>query len=337
MYHSKRIASVPQARLDDGAPKARRVLYTRGNVDGQIAGAMALRRHSATRIQFHSHSSKTIEELRRRIGESHITILDMGLDEALLSELNRKARLGAHITYVDHHATSKPFLDRLHPNIEAYHDESISAGHLAWSSFGAWADLESLAAIADAGDRIQTLLRRSLEDTKGDDFLQHEAEVLDFSWRYNVQDDVYRHLTARRMACGLLPSQIAETRRRYAATRSSEAYQRACRLATENLLLRRNVGYLDGARTRSLNGFGSLALQYACKDRGASVGCRINWRGGDAIVSLRRYKGHLNAGRFLQDFAESHDASGGGHPEAAGGRMTARLVPRFRSELESLA
>jgi RecJ-like exonuclease len=327
---------MPQAHLDS-APAHRSIIVSRGNCDGLIGSSMAIRRRTTSRLHFHSHSAKTVELLRRTLGESSITVLDMGLDEALLAELNRKARMGVDVTYVDHHATSRSLLSELHPAITAIHDQSVSAGHLAWRTFGAWPDLQNLAVIADAGDRIQTGLRCAVDEARGADFSQHEAEVLDFSWRHRVQDDAYRHLTVRRMATGLLPSQITETRNRYRAARTGPHYERACRLAADHLACRGNVGYLDGAKTRSLNGFGALALQHACQRHGADVGCRLAWRGHDAVVSLRRYKGTLDAGAFLSEFALDYGGAGGGHPEAAGGRIPRIHLHAFRQQLEALA
>ncbi len=318
-------------------------LITRGNVDGIVAAAVCLAREPATRVSFVASGDLAVDVLRKDIGSRHFQLVDLGLTPRLVKTLNDKGKTRQRITYLDHHQQSFDHWRELAPHVQGLVRQGVSAAAVAYEYWGSDPAHRNLIAVADAVEYCPTRLLADVSGIIGASRMEEEARMLDFAWRFQVDDDRFRLAAARRLAAGAWPSQVPEIRSRYISMVNEGRWERALSRVRDRVELRHDVALLNFGRHRpSLLGFGSRALTEVARELGARMAVLLNRRKKLSSISLRSTSptarpGDLHLGLFVEEFTQRHGIVGGGHATSAGAKIPSRAVPAFLHDLYRLA
>lgn len=316
-------------------------LLTRGNVDGIVSAALFLAKYPSVRVTFVPSGDMAVDVLRKDISSNEFFLVDLGLTPRLVKTLNDKAKTKQHVTYLDHHEQSSLHLDDLEGDMDGVVKQGVSAAGVAYDHLGLNGEHRHLVALADLIEYCPSPLLKDVEQTVGASRLEEEAKMLDFAWRYRVDDDRFRYHAARRLAAGRWPSEVPEVKSRYYQMVNEKRWDRALERVRERVELKHNVALLRfGRHKTSLFGFGSRALTQVAKDFGASVAVLLNRRNTLSSLSMRSTgldPEGMNLGQFVSDFTEQHGIVGGGHPNSAGAKIPTSSVPEFLHEVYCFA
>lgn len=320
-------------------------LLTRGNVDGIISAALFLARDPGTRVSFVPSGDMAVEHLRKDISSQTFYLVDLGLTPRLLKTLNDKAKTPQRVCFLDHHLQSAMEWPALDPRTEGRVVQGVSAAGVAYEYLGLNGAHSKLAAIADLVEYCPSQRLATVAADVGRPRLEEEARMLDFAWRFRVDDDRFRLQAARKLASGAWPSEVTEVRNRYHQMVNEHRWDRALERVRERIELKHNVALLRfGRRKPSLFGFGSRAMSEVARELGAHVAVMLNRRNNVSSLSLRRTQDvplededALNLGGFVHDFTTHHGVVGGGHPHSAGAKIPTRTVPQFLKEVYCFA
>jgi hypothetical protein len=287
-------------------------LVTRGNLDGIACASVFLEKYSEAAIDFVTSPPQAILMASR--GDDVVTVADLPLNEDMAPLLNAAE---GRVRLIDHHPTS---LRSSHAVI----DEGKSAAGALHDFLGRSERTSKIAALADHYERADSHLLRSCIQEYGMERIEHEAEILDLAWRFNVEDDRFRLATAQKLSSGLWPSEVHEILERSSAVQQSGRWAKAIDLIATNIETRGKVGVLDLRNRRlSLHGFGSVALSGAARDLGCDYTVLLHESRGNVTASLRSTaKTGVNLGNFVTEFTKIHGVDGGGHARSAGARIT---------------
>lgn len=318
-------------------------LLTRGNVDGIISAALFLARDQGTRVSFVPSGDMAVDHLRRDIASQDFYLVDLGLTPRLIKTLNDKSKTRQKVHYLDHHEQSDLQLGELDDDTEGIVRQGISAAGVAYDYLGLNGAHRHLVALADLIEYCPSAILSEVEDAVGAHRLEEEARMLDFAWRYQVDDDRFRYHAARKLAAGKWPSEVPEIKGRYLQMLNEGRWEKALERVRERVELRHNVALLQfGRRKPSLYGFGSRALSEVAREVGASVAILLNRRNQLSSLSLRRTGDSengddLNLGQFVSDFTAHNGIVGGGHPHSAGAKIPTKAVPEFLHDVYCFA
>jgi oligoribonuclease NrnB/cAMP/cGMP phosphodiesterase (DHH superfamily) len=319
-------------------------LITRGNVDGIVSAAFFYARDPTVRVSFVTSTSAAQDTLRRDIQSKEFFLVDLGITPDLVKNLQDKAKLGAKIHLLDHHQQTEAFAHVAGPDLDIRAYQGSSAASVTLDFLKVNHGAGRLAALADIVEYCESPYLAKAEAEFGWERLREEARILDYSWRFMVDDDRFRQIAARKLAEGLWPSEVGEIHRRYLQVVNEGRWERALEKVRSRLVVKDRVGVLRFGRYRtSLFGFGTRALSKVAEEEGCSVAVMINSRKKRSSLSLRgvgaEYAGKrppLNLGEFVTQFTAEHGFSGGGHPSSAGAKIHTRDVPTFLQEVYCL-
>ncbi|MFO1532779.1 MAG: hypothetical protein ABR562_03635 [Thermoplasmatota archaeon] len=324
-------------------------LLTRGNVDGIVSAALFLAKDPTTRVTFVPSGDLAVDVLRKDIASHEFYLVDLGLTPRLIKTLNDKSKTRQRVTYLDHHEQSGEHLSELDldDDLEGLVRQGVSAAGVAYDYLGLNGEHRHLVALADLVEYCPSPLLGEVERAVGSARLEEEARMLDFAWRFRVEDDRFRYQAARRLAAGRWPSEVPEVKARYLQMVNEQRWDKALERVRERIEVKHNVALLRfGRRKPSLFGFGSRALAEVAREVGANVAVLLNRRNHLSSLSLRRTSGgrwdtpeeeSFNLGRFASDFTAHHGIVGGGHPHSAGAKIPTHAVPDFLREVYCLA
>jgi hypothetical protein len=327
-----------ELRVDD-----RRVhLLTRGNVDGIVSAALFLAHDPTTKVTFVPSGDMAVDVLRKDISSHAFYLVDLGLTPRLQKTLQDKSKTRQKVCYLDHHEqSSHPWEEIASDRLEGEVRQGISAAGVAYDHLHLNGMHRHLVALADLVEYCPSPLLRDVESEVGTDRMTEEARMLDFAWRYRVEDDGFRLQAARRLAHGRWPSEVPEIRARYLQMVNEGRWDKALDRVRERIEVKHNVALLRFGRHKpSLFGFGSRALTEVAREMGASVAVLLNRRSTLASLSLRRIgdaENALNLGQFVAEFTAEHGIVGGGHPHSAGAKIPTRSIPQFLHEVYCFA
>ncbi|MFA5943139.1 MAG: DHHA1 domain-containing protein [Candidatus Thermoplasmatota archaeon] len=293
------------------------------------------------RISFVPSGDMAVDILRKDISSHEFYLCDLGLTPRLIKTLNDKAKTRQKVTYLDHHEQSEFQLDALDGEMEGVVRQGVSAAGVAYDHLGLNGEHRHLVALADLVEYCDSPLLSDAEKTFGMDRLEEEARMLDFAWRYRVDDDRFRYNAARKLAAGRWPSEVSEIKARYHQMVNEHRWDRALDRVRERIELKHNVALLRFGRHKvSLFGFGSRALTEVAKEMGASVAVMLNRRNNLSSLSMRSTgldPDSFNLGQFVSEFTQQHGIVGGGHPNSAGAKIPTSSVPAFLHEVYCFA
>ena len=316
-------------------------LLTRGNVDGIVSAALFLAHDPAAKISFVPSGDMAVDVLRKDISSREFYLVDLGLTPRLVKTLNDKSKTRQKVTYLDHHEQSSLHLDDLDGDMEGIVKQGVSAAGVAYDHLGLNGEHRHLVALADLIEYCDSPLLADVEKAVGTQRLQEEARMLDFAWRYRVDDDRFRYHAARKLSTGKWPSEVPEVKGRYFQMVNEHRWDRALERVRERVEIKHNVALLRfGRHKTSLFGFGSRALTEVAKEFGANVAVLLNRRNNLSSLSMRATgldPGSFNLGQFVNDFTQQHGIVGGGHPNSAGAKIPTASVPEFLHEVYCFA
>jgi oligoribonuclease NrnB/cAMP/cGMP phosphodiesterase (DHH superfamily) len=320
-------------------------VITRGNVDGIVSAAFLLARIPDIKVSFVTSSTTALDVLRRDIQSRSFFIVDLGLDDRLLKNINDKAKQGAEVHLLDHHQQSEAAGLELEPGVNVVAKQGMSAASVVYDYLDLNGEYTHLAAIADVVEYCRSRMLDETAKRHGYERLEEEARMLDFSWRFMVDDDRFRIQAARRLAGGCWPSEVPEVSRRYLQVLNEGRWERALEKVRKRMVVRDGLGLLKFGRYRtSLFGFGTRALSKVAEDAGCRVAMLLNSRKSRTSVSLRglgpeylRPDPPFNLGRFVHEFTQEYGVTGGGHPSSAGAKIHTRDAPTLLQQVYCLA
>lgn len=282
-----------------------------------------------------------VDVLRKDISSHEFYLVDLGLTPRLIKTLNDKAKTRQKVTYLDHHEQSELQLGELEDGLDNVVRQGVSAAGVAYDYLGLNGEHKHLVALADLVEYCNSPLLGDVQKTIGMDRLEEEARMLDFAWRYRVDDDRFRYNAARKLAAGRWPSEVSEVKARYHQMVNEHRWDRALERVRERVELKHNVALLRfGRHKTSLFGFGSRALTEVAKEMGASVAIMLNRRNNLSSLSMRSTgldPDSFNLGQFVSEFTAQHGIVGGGHPNSAGAKIPTSSVPTFLHEVYCFA
>ncbi|MDI3483066.1 MAG: single-stranded-DNA-specific exonuclease [Candidatus Methanomethylophilaceae archaeon] len=288
-------------------------LITRGNVDGLVSASIFLHHEPLTRISFVTSPSAAAAVLSKDQTSRNIFVVDISPDETLLHHCE-----GKEVTVVDHHPCRLSKDERA----EIFVKEGKSAASVLSSYLGAPESFDPLVAVADYVEYFDTPLMDEVWTEYGTKKMTREAKILDYSWRANITDDIFRYRAALRMSQGSLPSEVPMIYRRYLTVQNERRWPRAVSIVDERIQHMGDLGMLELSRRDSLLGFGTRALVHVAKRRGFRYAALFHRRENHISVSLRGLRsGGADLGVFAEDFTSRYGVSGGGHPTSAGARI----------------
>ncbi|MEA3165801.1 MAG: hypothetical protein QOJ26_667, partial [Thermoplasmata archaeon] len=156
-----------------------------------------------------------VDVLRKDISSHEFYLCDLGLTPRLIKTLNDKAKTRQKVTYLDHHEQSELQLDALDGEMEGVVRQGVSAAMVAYDHLGLNGAHRHLVALADLVEYCDSPLLKDVQKDVGMERLEEEARMLDFAWRYRVDDDRFRYHAARKLATGRWPSEVSEVKARY--------------------------------------------------------------------------------------------------------------------------
>jgi RecJ-like exonuclease len=293
------------------------------------------------RISFVPSGDMAVDVLRKDISSHEFYLCDLGLTPRLIKTLNDKAKTRQKVTYLDHHEQSELQLGELADGLDNVVRQGVSAAGVAYDHLGLNGAHRHLVALADLVEYCDSPLLDEVERDVGGARLEEEARMLDFAWRYRVDDDRFRYNAARKLATGKWPSEVPEVKSRYFQMVNEHRWDRALERVRERVELKHNVALLRfGRHKTSLFGFGSRALTEVAKEMGASVAVMLNRRNNLSSLSMRSTgldPDSFNLGQFVSEFTAQHGIVGGGHPNSAGAKIPTASVPAFLHEVYCFA
>ena len=293
------------------------------------------------RITFVPSGDMAVDVLRKDIASHEVYLVDLGLTPRLIKTLNDKAKTRQKVTYLDHHEQSELQLDALDGEMDGVVRQGVAAAGVAYDYLGLNGEHRHLVALADLVEYCESPLLNDVTAAVGVDRLEEEARMLDFAWRYRVDDDRFRYHAARKLATGKWPSEVSEVKARYHQMVNENRWDRALERVRERIELKHNVALLRfGRHKTSLFGFGSRALTEVAKELGASVAVMLNRRNNLSSLSMRATgldPDSFNLGQFVSEFTAQHGIVGGGHPNSAGAKIPTASVPAFLHEVYCFA
>lgn len=303
-----------------------RELITRGNLDGIISAAVFLRRFPRSPVRFVTSPAAAADALRAA-GAEAVYLADLSPTTGLVQTVDGYE---GEVTVVDHHPSPAR-------GGRVIIDTEVSAAALLYRVLEG-KGMDDVVALADLYERCATPLLDAARARLGHERLRREAEVLDFAWRCNVEDDLFRVRAAADLSSGALPSCHPLIAERHRAMVRRGGWDKALGTVKEEMRLHGRVGVLElRGRRRSFHGFGSRALAEVARREGCDYAVMISHGPNGAAVSLRSAGGEGDLGRFAQDFTRRHGVEGGGHPTSAGARVPSPAVPALLDELSVLA
>lgn len=308
-------------------------LITRGNVDGIVSAALFLDFFPGSRVSFVTSPTAGAKTLLKDTRSSQIYLADLAITQELVEAMG--ARRGRQeMLVVDHHP----------PNSASDVEDlcvirnGMSAAGVLYNHFRPSGHMKKLVAIADLVEFCDTEILIEQARAHGMRRLEEEARVLDFSWRCNIEDDLFRLQAATRLSCGCWPSEVGLIARRYLQVRNEKRWPRALERVKSGARIDGQVCILEfGEKRRSLHGFGTRALVEVAREHGCTYAVMINERREHAFISMRAMRlGGVDLGRFTDSFTSVHGLGGGGHPTSAGARIPVGLTPLFVEEFQAL-
>jgi oligoribonuclease NrnB/cAMP/cGMP phosphodiesterase (DHH superfamily) len=309
-----------------------RHLITRGNVDGIASAAIFLSKHPLSRISFVTSPRAGAIVLAKDRTSTEIFLVDIALTDDVQNAASKRREVQS-IYAVDHHPSSS--MEELDGTMVV--EEGRSAAGVLYNFLHGDPNLKRLVGIADLLEYCQTDLLRDMMKRHGEQRMDEESKILDFSWRLNIDDDDFRLTAAKRLSEGLWPSQVSAIKRRYIQVINERRWPKAVARIKAGLEVRDGVGIFQcHEKNRSLYGFGTRVLADVCYRRGYRYALMLNDRKDNCSVSVRGMSQNgLDVGRFVEDFTSRHGVDGGGHPTSAGARIPLPVANRFVEEFVS--
>lgn len=300
-------------------------LITRGNVDGIVSAALFLSIYPSSKVSFVTSPSAGARTLAMDNISSTVYLSDLALVPELEARMCEACERMDVVAFDHHQAHDSPADGML------LVQEGMSAASVLFRHFRLNDQFRKLVAIADLVEFCRTPLLRDMEEYHGVKKVADEARVLDFSWRLDIDDDVFRAQAAMHLSRGVWPSEVGSIKRRYLQVVNEQRWPKALARVEGNMCVRGSAGILHCRdKNRSLYGFGTRALVEVAREKGCAYAIMVNERRQHSSVSMRGMDPDgVNLGRFVEEFTDTYGVEGGGHPSSAGARIPVETTDLF--------
>jgi oligoribonuclease NrnB/cAMP/cGMP phosphodiesterase (DHH superfamily) len=310
-----------------------RHLITRGNVDGIVCASLFLRMFPQARVSFVTSPTAGARVLSMDQSSSIVFLADL----AVVSDLEKgiaEIIPERQVITIDHHQPHRMYGEKSTFVVR----EGMSAASVLYYHLDLDGEMRKLVAIADLMEYCETNILEEEIEINGLKKVFDEARMLDFSWRLDIGDDLFRGQASTRLSRGVWPSEVGMIKRRYQQVVNEQRWPKALARVSSNLMIRGETAVLESHdKNRSLYGFGTRALVEVARKKGCNYAVMVNQRKQHSSISLRGLRPDgVNLGRFVEDFTAIHGLEGGGHPTSAGARIPVEMTDQFLDDFVGL-
>lgn len=300
-------------------------ILAHGDADGVCSAALVKAalgsKYDEVRVVF-THPVDLVKDFRE-FAAGDVYIVDVAIDEKYFSEA--REALPSHrgrVVYIDHH----PLPGEI-PGIEIFHEEGASASELTYRMLAGllprrMSRVALYGAISDYMDYTEWVQSALLQWDKR--IVYFESGVLMQGLERARKDHEFKREVVDHLTRGGAPSAMNRLLR--LAEEQAKINEALTEWVEKNAVVKGAVAYVVNPP-----GPLGLAANLARGIREAPVGLAAEERGDIYVLSLRSVGVDLNA--FLREFARKYDVSGGGHKNAAGGRVPKSLFENLIDEL----
>ncbi len=179
-------------------------------VDGIISAAVFLNRFPEGKVTFVASPATAARELSCDRSSDRVYIVDMSVTEALAGSYHDR-RKDQIVRFIDHHQASS-YLAGIS---DIMIDEGRSAAGSLHLELGSEPSMDGIVALADLAEMSNTDVLQRTIDRHGRRSIEDEVNVLDMSWRADVNDDPFRLRAAKHLSKAVMPSKVPEVLARY--------------------------------------------------------------------------------------------------------------------------
>jgi len=305
------------------------VILTHGDVDGVCAAAIAKASYPEAEVEF-TDPADLASKLDSLSGHDRVIVLDLGIDSAQKDKVMtafQKLSKTSSIIYIDHHPRPPEVTERSLACSGA-HRAGASTSELAWEFFKPAASHDFIAVLGAIGDyREKTPRMQGLTEKYDERKVYPEALFLE--WALMVAEDPFKRGVVEELAQGKWPYQMSIMGRDAdSIVRRQRTLERYVREKAEKICERVML-----VRDPPFNATGPAAALLTNLDN-TDIGIASRREGGGVYLSMRRHReSDINLASLIEKSALKFGGVGGGHKEAAGGKIPVEMFDEFLLEI----
>ena len=131
-------------------------------------------------------------------------------------------------------------------------NEGMSAAGVLYHFLNPSNRLKKLVAIADLMEYFETPILMEMMDDHGQQKVCEESRILDFSWRLNIEDDLFRMQAALHLSQGLWPSEVGPIKSRFVQVVNERRWPKALARAQSGMRRARVGRNISMPQTRTV-------------------------------------------------------------------------------------
>jgi len=306
----------------------RTIIFTHGDSDGICAGALALAAFPDSPI-FFTNAVSILADLENAVGYDRAVICDIAINIPSSARLKERIDLlsaQTEVVYLDHHPLPEGFsADWLISNI------SSSASEMTYRHFKdiLSSDMSRVALYGAIGDyRDDSLGIYNMVQNWDKRSLYYQAGTLSQGIEIGRRDYDWKRYLVMQLAKNVQPSDIPVLASN--AIKASQLEDELRLNVKKDVLRLSNISYVIDQKACM-----SKAAIYARVYGGTPVGMSAEFRNHRDVYDFSlRAVGDINLNLIVSRIAAKYGGNAGGHPLAAGGRVSAGSLKEFLKDLD---
>jgi len=306
------------------------VILTHGDVDGICAAAITKTSYPKAEVEF-TNPQDFVSRLDSLSKHDCVIILDLGIatpKEAEARAAFQKLSKTSSIIYIDHHIRPPELAERSLACNKIVHKTGTSTSELARKFFKPDASYDFIAVLGAVGDyaektpQMQVLIKKYGER-------RVYPEALFLEWALMVAKDSFKLGVVEELVQGKWPYQMSIMgeeadyiirRQRTLAKYVKEKAEKVC----EHVMLVRDPPF------KAIGSAATILIDFDDVD----VGLASRREGNSVYLSLRKHKeSDVNLASLIEESTLNFGGFGGGHKEAAGGKIPVNMFDEFLLEI----
>ncbi len=306
----------------------RTIIFTHGDSDGICAGALALAAFPDSPIYF-TNAVSILADLENAVGYDRAVICDIAINIPSSARLKERIDLlsaQTEVVYLDHHPLPEGFsADWLISNV------SSSASEMTYRHFKdiLSSDMSRVALYGAIGDyRDDSLGIYNMVQNWDKRSLYYQAGTLSQGIEIGRRDYDWKRYLVMQLAKNVQPSDIPVLASN--AIKASQLEDELRLNVKRDVLRLSNISYVIDQKACM-----SKAAIYARVYGGTPVGMSAEFRNHRDVYDFSlRAVGDINLNLIVSRIAAKYGGNAGGHPLAAGGRVSAGSLKEFLKDLD---